>query len=116
LIRHAASKPPAAIRTLPIAMIQAAFDALLMTPIGRSMLPALRFNAALRATVSLPAIAARADQEHRPANRIAAKPLPENNFSVNRHPLLQAAFDNGCGSCQRKTTPGCLRLWHEGCL
>ncbi len=102
LIRHAASKPPAAIRTLPVAMIQTAFGALLMPPIGRSMLPASRCNTALRATVSLPAIAARADPEHRPAIRIAAKPLPENNFPVNRHPLLQAAFDNGSGSCQGK--------------
>ena len=102
LIRHAASKPPAAIRTLPVAMIQTAFSALLMTAIGRSMLPASRYHAALRAAVSLPAIAARANQEHRPAIRIAAKPLPENNFSVNRHPRLQAAFDNGRGSCQGK--------------
>jgi hypothetical protein len=81
-------------------MIKTAFSALLMTPIRRSMLPASRLNAALRAAVSLTAIAAPAYQEHRPAIRIAAKPLPENNFPVNRHPLLQAAFDNGCGSCQ----------------
>jgi hypothetical protein len=40
LIRHAASK-----RTLPDAMIQTAFSALLMTPIGRSMLPASRYHA-----------------------------------------------------------------------
>ena len=102
LIRHAASKPPATIRTLPIAMIQTAFGALLMTPIGGSMLQASRFNAARCAAVPLPAIAAYADPEHRPAIRVVAKPLPENNFSVNRHPRLQAAFDNGCGSCQGK--------------
>ena len=106
LIRHAASKPPAAIRTLPVAMIQTAFGALLMTPIGSSMLPTSRYHAALRAAVSLPAIAAGANQEHRPAFRIAAKPLPENNFPVNRHPLLQAAFDNGSSSCQGKTNSG----------
>lgn len=91
LIRHAKPETAATIGALPVAMIQTAFGALLMPPIGRSMLPASRFNAALRATVSLPAIAARAAPEHRPAIRIAAKPLPENNFPVNRHPLLQTA-------------------------
>ena len=56
----------------------------------------------LSRAVLLPAIAAYANPKYRPAIRVAAKPLPENNFPVNRHPLLQAAFDNGCGSCQGK--------------
>jgi hypothetical protein len=85
-------------------MIQTPFDALLMTPIGRPMLPAPHIDAALRRAVALPAIAAHANPKHRPAIWVATKPLPENNFPVNRHPYLQAAFDNGCGSCQRKTT------------
>jgi hypothetical protein len=38
------------------------------------------------------------------------KPKPEYNFPVNRHPYLQAAFDNGSGSCQGKVNSGCLRL------
>jgi len=100
LIRHPASQLPATIRTLPIAMIQTTLGAPLMPPIGRSMLPVSRLGATLRAAVSLPAIAAPANPEHRPAIWIAAKPLPENNFPVNCHPRLQAAFDNGSSSCQ----------------
>jgi hypothetical protein len=85
-------------------MIQTPFDALLITPVSCAMLPAPPLSPALCAAVSLPAIAAHANPKHQPAIRIATKPLPENNFPVNRHPHLQAAFDNGCGSCQRKTT------------
>jgi hypothetical protein len=56
------------------------------------------------------AIAAHANPKYRPAIRVAAKSLPENNFSVDRHPRLQAAFDNGCGSCrQKKALP--QNLW-----
>ena len=105
LIRHAASKLPATIGALTIAMIQPALGALLMTAVGRTLLPAPCLAAALRRAVALPPIATRADPKYRPAIRVAAKPLPENNFSVNRHSLLQAAFDNSCPSCQRKTTP-----------
>jgi hypothetical protein len=91
-------------------MIQPPLDALLMTPVGHAPLPASRLPATRWRAILLPAIAAHANPKYRPALRVAAKPLPENNFSVNRHPRLQAAFDNGCGSCQRKTTTGCLRF------
>jgi hypothetical protein len=87
-------------------MVQPALDALLMTPIGRPMLPAPRMAATLSRAVLLPAIAAHANPKYRPAIQVAAKPLPENNFSVNRHPLLQAAFDNDSGSCQGKVNSG----------
>ena len=105
LIRHPASKLPATISALAIAMIQPALGALLMPTVGRLMLSTPHMAAALRRAVALPAITAHANPKHRPATRVATKPLPENNFPVNRHPYLQAAFDNGCGSRQRKTTP-----------
>jgi hypothetical protein len=105
LIRHAAQPLPATIGPLAVAMVQPPLRALLMPPVGGAMLPAPHMAAALGRAVPLPAIAAHANPKHRPAIRVATKPLPENNFPVNRHPLLQAAFDNGCGSCQRKTTP-----------
>ena len=73
LIRHAAPEPPATIGTLPVTMIQTPFDALLMTPVSCAMLPAPRLTAALRAAISLPAIAARADPKHRPAIRSCGK-------------------------------------------
>jgi hypothetical protein len=110
LIRHAAQQPPATVRTLAVAMIQPALDALLMTTVGGAMLAAARLAATRCRAILLPAIAAHANPKYRPALRVAAKPLPENNFSVNRHPRLQTAFDNGCGSCQGKTIPGCLRF------
>jgi hypothetical protein len=103
LIRHAASNPPATIGTLPITMIHAAFGALLVPLVSGTMLPAPHIATTLSRAILLPAIATNANPKYRPAIRVAAKPLPENNFSVNRHPLLQAAFDNGCGSCQGKT-------------
>lgn len=84
-------------------MIQPPFGALLMTPVGRAMLPAPRLAAALSRAVLLPAVATDANPKDRPAIRVAAKTLPENNFSMNRHPRLRAAFDNGAGSCQGKT-------------
>jgi hypothetical protein len=64
----------------------------------------------------LTAIAARADQEHRPAARTMAKPKSEDNFPVNRHPQLQTAFDNSSGSCQGKINSGLPSTWHEGYL
>jgi hypothetical protein len=33
---------------------------------------------------------------------------------MNRHPLVQAAFDNGSGSCQGKNILVLLSFWHEG--
>jgi hypothetical protein len=110
LIRHAFCVTAAAIPLLTVAMIQPPLGALLMTPVSRALLPAPRLAATRRRAILLPAIATHANPKYRPALRVAAKPLPENNFSVNRHPRLQAAFDNGCGSCQGKTIPGCLRF------
>ena len=79
---------------------------LVMTAIGGPMLPASRLTAAFRAAVALAAITARANPEKRPATRIAAKPLPENYFPMNRHPHTQADFDNDSGSCQGKANSG----------
>ena len=42
--------------------------------------------------------------EHRLASLAAANALPENHFSMNRHPPTQADFDNGNGSCQGRTS------------
>jgi hypothetical protein len=108
LIRHVARLSPKTIGTLTVAMIQTTLNALLMTPIRRTMLTATRLPPALRAAVALAAITARTYPEHRPAPWVAAKPKPENNFPMNRHPLVQAAFDNGSGSCQGKNILGLL--------
>jgi len=116
LIRHAAQQLPATIGPLAVTMIQPALGALLMPPVGRAMLPAPHLAAALSRAVPLTAIAAHAYPKYRPAIRVATKPLPENHFPVNRHPRLQAAFDNRSGSCQGKTNSRLPSLWHEGRL
>ena len=85
LIRHA-FWVTAAIPLLTVAMIQPSLDALLITPVGRPMLPAPHLAATHCRAILLPAIAAHANPKYRPALRVAAKPLPDNNFSVNRHP------------------------------
>jgi hypothetical protein len=103
LIRHAVRKSATTIGTLAVAMVQPPLDALLMPPVGGTMLTTPHMTAALRAAITLAAITAGANPEHRPAIGVAAKPLPENNFPVNRHALFQAVFDNGSGSCQGKT-------------
>jgi len=86
LIRHAAPEPAATIGARAVAMIQPPLDALLMTPVGGATLPAPRMTAAQRAAITLAVIAARANPEHHPAIGVAAKPKPQNNFSINRHP------------------------------
>ena len=103
MIRHAFSATAAAIPLLTVAMVQPPLDALPMTPVGGATLPAPLIATTRSRAILLPAIATHADPEHRPAIRVAAKTLPENNFSMNRHPRLQAAFDNGNSSCQGKT-------------
>jgi hypothetical protein len=116
LIRHAFYAAAAAIPLLPVTMIQPALVALLMTVVGGATLPAPHMAPTLGRAVPLPAIAAPADPKHRPAIWVPAKPLPENNFPRNRHPHLQAAFDNGSGSCQGRTYSGLSSSWHEGRL
>lgn len=116
LIRHAFCVAATTIPLLTIAMIQPTLGAPLMTPVGCPMLPAPRMAAALSRAVLLPTIAAHANPKYRLAIRVAAKPLPENHFSVNRHLRLQAAFDNGCGSCQGKVNSGLPSFWHQGRL
>jgi hypothetical protein len=75
-----------------------------MAAVGSTPLPAPSFGAASRAAIALPAVAVRANPEHRLASLAATKSQPENHFSLNCHPPTQAGFDNGNGSCQGKTS------------
>ena len=99
-----------------VAMIQTPLNALLMTPVGGAKLPAPCLTAAIRAAIALAAIAAGANKEQISAVSVAAKPKPQNNFPMNRHPYAQTGFDNGNGSCQGKTNSRLPSFWHEGCL
>jgi hypothetical protein len=104
LIRHAPPAPTLAVLLLPIPVIEPAFGTLLIAAVGLPVLPAPGFGAARRAAVALSAIAMCTNPEHRLASLAAANALPENRFSVNRHPPRQADFDNGNRSCQGRTS------------
>jgi hypothetical protein len=104
LIRHARPAAPFAVGTLPVPMIEPAFEAPLMTTVGSTALLAPGFRAASRTAVALSPIAVRANPEHRLAPLAAANALPENHFSMSLHPPTPADFDNGNGSCQGRTS------------
>jgi hypothetical protein len=104
LIRHARPAPALAVLLLPIPVVKPAFQTLLIAVVGRPVLPAPGFGAARRAAIALSAIAMCTNPEHRLASRPAANALPENHFSLNRHPPTQADFDSGNGSCQGRTS------------
>jgi hypothetical protein len=104
LIRHARPAPALAVLLLPIAVVEPAFRTLLIAAVGRPVLPAPGFATARRAAIALSTIAMRTNPEHRLASLAATNPLPENHFSMNRHPPTQADFDNGNGSCQGRTS------------
>ena len=104
LIRHAGPAVPLPVGTLPVPMIEPAFEALLVTAVGSAALLAPGFRAASRTAVALPSIAMRANPEHRLASLAATNPRPEDHFSINRHRSPSAGFDNGNGSCQGKTS------------
>jgi hypothetical protein len=95
LIRHARPAPALAVLLLPIPVVEPTFQTLLIATVSRPVLPAPGFGSARRAAIALPAVAMRANPEHRLASRAAANALPENHFSMNRHPPTQADFDNG---------------------
>jgi len=104
LIRHAGPAPALAVLPLPVPMIEPGLRTLLVPPVGRTVLPPPGFSAASRTAIALSAIAVRANPEQRLASLAATNPLPQNDFSMNRHPPMQADFDNGNSSCQGRTS------------
>jgi hypothetical protein len=104
LIRHARPAPALAVLPLTIPVVEPTFQTLLIAAVGRPVLPAPGFGAAHRATIALSAIATCTNPEHHLASLAATNALPENHFSMNRHPPTQADFDNGNGSCEGRTS------------
>ena len=93
LIRHAGRCMTLAVCPLPVPVVQPAFRTPLVPPVGYTTLLAPRFRTASCAAIALPAVAVRTQPEHRLASLAAANPLPENHFSMNRHPRARADFD-----------------------
>jgi hypothetical protein len=86
LIRHARRAPPLTVLLLPIPVVESAFRTLLIAVVGRPVLLARGFNAARRTAIALSPIAMGTNPERRLAPMAAANALPENDFSMNRHP------------------------------
>jgi hypothetical protein len=97
-----------AILALAVAMVEPPLGALLIAAIGGAALLDAGLIAAVRAAVTLAAVAVAANEKHRAAVSAAAKPLPENNFSSNRrrHARGQAAalLDNLIPSWHARTS------------
>jgi len=104
LIRHAGLHATLAILALTVAMIQPAFQALLMAAVGAAPLLQTRSNPASGAAIALAAITMLADPEHDLTSAAAANPLPENRFAMKRHARHRRGLDNGNGSWQVRTS------------
>ena len=90
------SLPSLAILTLPVAMIESPFRALLVPPVGTPSLTPACGLAACRAAITMPAITMRTDEESCVTLWSEANPLPQNCFVVSlRHASSQAGLDNG---------------------
>ena len=70
---------------LPVAMIEPAFRAALMPPVGATALPDPCVVTASQAAVALSAVAMEAEPEHGATHFCVANPLPKNNFAVTLH-------------------------------
>ena len=97
MIRHARLAAAFAVVPLTVAMIEAAFRALLMAAIGGAPLAQTRLLAAWIAAITLSAVAFGAEEEQGAAFGNKAKPLSQNHFAVRRHADCEAALDNGPG-------------------
>ncbi|HLV96024.1 MAG TPA: hypothetical protein VKS44_12595 [Candidatus Acidoferrales bacterium] len=104
MIRHARPAPALAVLLLPIPVVEPAFGTLLIAAVGRPVRSAPGFGATRRAAIALSAIAMCTNPENRLASLAAANALPENQFTMNRHPPTQADFDSGNSSCQGRNS------------
>jgi hypothetical protein len=95
LIRHA--RPPTPVFPLAVAMIELAFQTLLVAAVGAAALPEPRLAATCEAAITLSAITARTQKERRAAIARQANPKPQNHFARNRHASPQAVLDNDDG-------------------
>lgn len=104
LIRHAGLRAAMPVGALPVAMIEPALGALLVTAVGLAVLPAARLAAAIQAAIAMSAITARTDKEQRVTFAPETNPRTENHFASNGHASSLRGFDNGNGSWQLRTS------------
>jgi hypothetical protein len=84
----------AAVGTLAIPMIETPFNALLVTPVGFTALPATGFITAAETAITLATITVRAEIKHRAAGRKVAHALAKDGGTSNRHRFREGALDN----------------------
>jgi hypothetical protein len=97
MIRHAGLAAAFAVVSLPVAVVEAAFRALLMPAIGGTSLPTACLLPAQVAAIALAVVAIGAEEEQRAAIRQQTKPLSQNRFARRRHAGCKAVLDNGLG-------------------
>jgi len=83
---------------LPVTMIEASFQTLLVSAIGTASLVQPGLIAAGHAAIALSAITVGAEKENGTAFTAQANPLPQNHFAMRRHACSQAGLDNSDGS------------------
>ena len=83
-----------AIFPLAVAMIEASFQAPLVSAIGTAP-PPPGLIAAGQAAIALPAVTMGTEKENGAAFTAQANPLPQNHFVRRRHACSQAGLDNG---------------------
>ena len=83
--------------TLPVPMIEPAFQTGLVPAIGSAMLPPSACATARLTAITLPAVAMRTQKERRTALASRANPLSQNHFATIRHASQQAELDKDSG-------------------
>jgi hypothetical protein len=101
MIRHRRLRPAPAVFPLAVAMIEPAFQTLLVATVGPSALAKPRLASACQAAIALSTIAARTEKEGCAAIAGQANPKPQNHFARNRHASPQAGLDNDDGFVPR---------------
>jgi len=93
LIRHAGALP-LAILSLAVAMIEAPFRTLLVTPVGLAALQTARFFTATGTAIALAPVTVATQIKQRAAGRKVARPLAKSCGMSNRHRFGRGALDN----------------------
>lgn len=104
MIRHAGVCLPMPVAALPVAMIQPAFGAALMAPVGFAVLPPPRRRTACPATVALPAVTVRTNEKQYVASAALTKPRTENCLAVYRHAPGARALTAAIGSWEVRSS------------
>jgi len=109
------SSPPAApVLSLPVAMIEPAFHALLVQGVGPTPLSGAILFAAPDAAIAMAAVAVRADEKHRATLFVHANSLSENRFVVNRRHAFSQAGGRQRQRLRGRLEPAEFGRPHEG--